>query len=76
MQFAWQFGLEQMDSEGANIHSTNYEMLRMVLEANLNLMKLAERSTKEEQELITYSTLRGIMEVGEVMERTFDFPQS
>jgi len=76
MQFAWQFGLEQMDSEGANIHSTNYEMLRMVLEANLNLMKLAETSTKEEQELITYSTLRGIMEVGEVMERTFDFPQS
>jgi len=76
MQFAWQFGLEQMDSEGANIYSTNYEMLRMVLEANLNLMKLAERSTKEEQELITYSTLRGIMEVGEVMERTFDFPQS
>tara|TARA_R100000656_G_scaffold60981_1_gene47189 strand:- start:2588 stop:2785 length:198 start_codon:yes stop_codon:yes gene_type:complete len=65
-----------MDSEGANIHSTNYEMLRMVLEANLNLMKLAETSTKEEQELITYSTLRGIMEVGEVMERTFDFPQS
>jgi len=65
-----------MDSEGANIYSTNYEMLRMVLEANLNLMKLAERSTKEEQELITYSTLRGIMEVGEVMERTFDFPQS
>jgi hypothetical protein len=76
MQFAWQFGLEQMDSEGANIYSTNYEMLRMVLEANLNLMKLAERATKEEQELITYSTLRGIMEVGEVMERTFDFPQS
>jgi len=65
-----------MDSEGANIYSTNYEMLRMVLEANLNLMKLAERATKEEQELITYSTLRGIMEVGEVMERTFDFPQS
>ena len=76
MQFAWQFGLEQMDSEGANIYSTNYEMLRMVLEANLNLMKLAERATKEEQELITYSTLRGIMEVGEVMERTFDSPQS
>ena len=76
MQFAWQFGLEQMDSEGANIHSTNYEMLRMVLEANLNLMKLAERSTKEEQELITYSTIKGIMEFGEVMEKSFNFAKS
>ena len=76
MQFAWQFGLEQMDSEGANIHSTNYEMLKMILEANLNLMKLSEKSTTEEQEIITYSTLKGVMEFGKVMEKSFNFPQS
>ena len=76
MQFAWQFGLEQMDIKRANIYSTNYEMLRMILEANLNLMKLSERSTTEEQEIITYSTLKGIMEFGKVMEKSFNFPQS
>jgi len=60
----------------ADINSTNYEMLRMILEANLNLMKLAEKSTTEEQEIITYSTLKGIMEFGEVMEKSFNFAKS
>ncbi len=65
-----------MKIEHANINSTNYEMLRMILEANLNLMKLAEKSTTEEQEVITYSTLKGIMEFGEVMEKSFNFAKS
>jgi len=60
----------------ANENSTNYEMLRMILEANLRLMELSEKSTTEEQEIITYSTLKGIMEFGEVMERSFNFAKS
>jgi len=65
-----------VNSEGANMNSTNYEMLKMILEANLNLMKLAEKSTMEEQEVITYSTLKGIMQFGKVMENSFDFAKS
>ena len=65
-----------MKSNGANENSTNYEMLKMILEANLNLMNLSEKSTTEEQEIITYSTLKGIMEFGEVMERSFSFAKS
>ena len=65
-----------MKSNGANENSTNYEMLKMILEANLNLMNLSEKSTTEEQEIITYSTLKGIMEFGEVMERSFNFAKS
>jgi|TARA_R100001530_G_scaffold46431_1_gene34931 hypothetical protein len=60
----------------ANENSTNYEMLRMILEANLRLMELSEKSTTEEQEIITYSTLKGIMEFGKVMERSFNFAKS
>ena len=60
----------------ANENSTNYEMLRMILEANLRLMELSEKSTTEEQEIITYSTLKGIMEFGRVMERSFNFAKS
>jgi hypothetical protein len=48
----------------------------MILEANLNLMNLSEKSTTEEQEIITYSTLKGIMEFGKVMEGSFDFAKS
>ena len=65
-----------MNIKEATSNSTNYEMLKMILEANLNLMNLSEKSTTEEQEIITYSTLKGIMEFGEVMERSFDFAKS
>ena len=65
-----------MKSNGANENSTNYEMLKMILEANLNLMELSEKSTREEQEIITYSTLKGIMQFGKVMENSFDFAKS
>ena len=76
MQYVWQSGEEPMNIKKASLSSTNYEMLRMILEVNLNLMELSEKSTKEEQEIITYSTLKGIMEFGQVMERSFDFAKS
>ena len=76
MQYVWQSGEEPVNIKKANLSSTNYEMLRMILEANLNLMELSEKSTKEEQEIITYSTLKGIMEFGQVMEGSFDFAKS
>ena len=69
MQFAWQFGLEQMDSR------TNYEMLVTVLESNLKVLKLAEKSLEAEQEAITYSLLQGIMAVGDVMMRSYNVIQ-
>lgn len=59
-----------------NRNPSNYEMLRMILEANLKLMKLAERSLTEEQELITYSVLKGMMEFGRTMEKSFDLAES
>lgn len=65
-----------MNIKEATPNSTNYEMLKMILEANLNLMELSEKSTREEQEIITYSTLKGIMQFGKVMENSFDFAKS
>ena len=65
-----------MNIKKATPNSTNYEMLKMILEANLNLMELSEKSTREEQEIITYSTLKGIMQFGKVMENSFDFAKS
>jgi len=59
-----------------NDNSSNYEMLRMILEANLKLMKLAEKSISEEQELITFSLLKGMMEFGRTMEKSFDLAKS
>lgn len=59
-----------------NRNPSNYEMLRMILEANLKLMKLAEKSLTEEQELITYSVLKGMMEFGRTMEKSFDLAES
>ena len=50
---------------------TNYEMLKMILEANLKLMELAEKSLNEEKELITYSVLKGIIQFGGVMEKSY-----
>jgi len=42
----------------------------------LKLMKLAEKSLTEEQELITYSVLKGMMEFGRTMEKSFDLAES
>ena len=48
----------------------------MILEANLKLMELSEQSLKEEKELITYSVLKGMMEFGRTMEKSFDLAES
>ena len=76
MQYAWQFGEEQVKSEGANQDSTKYDMLRMILEANLKLIRIYENKSEEEKDLITYTTLKGLMEFGEVMEKSFDIAKS
>jgi hypothetical protein len=70
MQFAWQSGLEQMGDK------TNHEMLIILLESNLKVLKLAEKSLKAEQEAITYSLLQGIMTVGDVMMRSYNIPKA
>ena len=41
---------------------TKYQMLRVVLEANLELMKLAEVSTEEEKDIVAFSILKGLHE--------------
>jgi hypothetical protein len=56
--------------------STNYEMLKMVLEANLNLMELAGESLNKEKELITYSILKGIIKFGKIMEKSYIIAES
>ena len=60
-----------MNIKKATPNSTNYEMLKMILEANLKLMELAEKSLNEEKELITYSVLKGIIQFGGVMEKSY-----
>ena len=56
--------------------NSNYDMLKMILETNLKLMKLAEKSLIEEQELITYSVLKGIIQFGGVMEKSYILAKS
>ena len=65
-----------MNIKKASLSSTNYEMLRMVLEANLNLMELAGESLNKEKELITYSILKGIMKFGKIMEKSYIIAES
>tara|TARA_R100001244_G_scaffold46688_1_gene41711 strand:+ start:185 stop:382 length:198 start_codon:yes stop_codon:yes gene_type:complete len=65
-----------MNIKKASLSSTNYEMLRMVLEANLNLMELAGESLNKEKELITYSILKGIMKFGKIMEKSYTIAES
>ena len=76
MQYVWQSGEEPMNIKKASLSSTNYEMLRMVLEANLNLMELAGESLNKEKELITYSILKGIMKFGKIMEKSYIIAES
>lgn len=59
-----------------NRNPSNYEMLKIILEANLKLMKLAEQSLTEEQELITYSVLKGMIKFSRTMEKSFDLAES
>ena len=50
-----------------------WEYLNLI---NLKLMELSEKSLNEEKELITYSVLKGMMEFGRTMEKSFDFAES
>ena len=74
MQYVWRFGEEQLTIKKATPDSTNYEMLKMILKANLELMELAEKSLTEE--LITYSVLKGIIQFGGVMEKSYIVAES
>jgi|TARA_R100000315_G_C5140948_1_gene80613 hypothetical protein len=55
---------------------TKYDMLRVILEANLELMKMAESSTDEERDIVTYSILQGLVEFTSTMNSTYNFPKS
>ena len=48
---------------------TKYQMLRVILEANLELMKMAEVSTEEEKDIVAYSVLKGLVEFTSTMDK-------
>ena len=53
---------------------TKYQMLRVVLEANLELMKLAEVSTEEEKDIVAFSILKGLVEFTSTMDKSYNIP--
>ena len=55
---------------------TKYQMLRVILEANLELMKMAEVSTEEEKDVVTYSILKGLVEFTSTMDKSYDIAKS
>tara|TARA_R100000306_G_scaffold25018_1_gene28091 strand:+ start:2470 stop:2673 length:204 start_codon:yes stop_codon:yes gene_type:complete len=55
---------------------TKYQMLKVVLEANLELMKMAEVSTEEERDIVAYSVLKGLVEFTSTMDKSYDIAKS
>tara|TARA_R110002020_G_scaffold63678_1_gene169688 strand:+ start:799 stop:1002 length:204 start_codon:yes stop_codon:yes gene_type:complete len=55
---------------------TKYQMLRVILEANLELMKMAEVSTEEEKDIVAYSVLKGLVEFTSTMDKSYDIAKS
>ena len=55
---------------------TKYQMLRVVLEANLELMKLAQSSTEQEKDIVTYSVLKGLIDFTSTMDKSYNIPKS
>ena len=51
-------------------------MLRVILEANLELMKMAEVSTEEEKDIVAYSVLKGLVEFTSTMDKSYDIAKS
>ena len=51
-------------------------MLRVILEANLELMKMAEVSTEEERDVVTYSVLKGLVEFTSTMDKSYGIAKS
>lgn len=55
---------------------SKYQMLRVILEANLELMKMAEVSTEEERDVVTYSVLKGLVEFTSTMDKSYNIAKS
>ena len=55
---------------------SKYQMLRVILEANLELMKMAEVSTEEEKDVVTYSILKGLVEFTSTMDKSYNIAKS
>jgi len=55
---------------------SKYQMLRVILEANLELMKMAEVSTEEERDIVTYSVLKGLVEFTSTMDKSYSIAKS
>jgi|TARA_Y100000034_G_scaffold129929_1_gene187289 hypothetical protein len=55
---------------------TKYQMLRVILEANLELMKMAEVSTDEEKDIVAYSVLKGLVEFTSTMDKSYNIAKS
>ena len=79
MQYVSQYGGEQTMGK-MNINNiktdTKYDMLKVILETNLELMKMAEVSSAEEKDIVTYSVLQGLVEFTSTMNSTYNFPKS
>ena len=56
--------------------NSRYQMLRVILEANLELMKMAEVSTEEERDIVTYSVLKGLVEFTSTMDKSYNIAKS
>ena len=56
--------------------NSKYQMLRVILEANLELMKMAEVSTEEERDIVTYSVLKGLVEFTSTMDKSYNIAKS
>ena len=56
--------------------NSRYQMLRVILEANLELMKMAEVSTEEERDVVTYSVLKGLVEFTSTMDKSYSIAKS
>ena len=56
--------------------NSRYQMLRVILEANLELMKMAEVSTEEEKDIVAYSVLKGLVEFTSTMDKSYDIAKS
>tara|TARA_R100000656_G_C3915135_1_gene121704 strand:- start:45 stop:236 length:192 start_codon:yes stop_codon:yes gene_type:complete len=56
--------------------NSRYQMLRVILEANLELMKMAEVSTEEERDVVTYSVLKGLVEFTSTMDKSYNIAKS
>ena len=55
---------------------SKYQMLRVILEANLELMRMAESSMEEEKEIVTHQVLKGLLDFTNTLNKTFNIAKS